>query len=458
MARAKWCGNEIYDAAAAFKERCLIRDDSLFTPGSGVWTPAHVRAAGERAGAEHSGSGSFIERLASQLEGLQPSEIQVGAELLYVLLLPELDTGGAKKREHISRILAMLPTRVVLPPEVDAALDAGGAANFVAAKAHRYAWLRFFAALFTRLKDMPEHERRSILDAPWQLRALVDEVRTSTDAMQANAFLHLLFPQQFEYVVSEGHREKLIQTFQAAPGVAEAEDPDRKIARIRELASVGGDPDLDLYEDPFQRIWKEEAPPRWVEALEWARRLYGRDDFDETERDYKLDIAAKVAAARNALLSNDSEWLERLRASFTSGPYKLTYWQANDTFLKWCKAHDGEAARLLQGLWADGDTISGLHAFLEELPREAAAGPGTRLSLASFLLLGIDATRFPFYKPKAYLDFRELLGLATEERVDKADPESVYRAEDLAARLGLDGQRVRHFLRDFFMLEAALRG
>lgn len=165
-----------------------------------------------------------------------------------------------------------------------------------------------------------------------------------------------------------------------------------------------------------------------------------------------------MAAARNALLSNDSEWLERLRASFTSGPYKLTYWQANDTFLKWCKAHDGEAARLLQGLWADGDTISGLHAFLEELPREAAAGPGTRLSLASFLLLGIDATRFPFYKPKAYLDFRELLGLATEERVDKADPESVYRAEDLAARLGLDGQRVRHFLRDFFMLEAALRG
>jgi hypothetical protein len=457
VARAKWCGDEIYAAAAAFKERCLVRDDSLFAPGSAIWTPAHVRAAAERVGAEDLGSGSFIEKLEGQLDGLEPAEVQVGAELLFVLLLPELDTGGAKKREDISRILAMLPTPVALPAEVDGALGSGGVANFAAGRLRRDAGVRFLARLSTRLKAKPEHERRSILDAPFEVRALAGEVRTSTDAVQANAFLHLLFPQQFEYMVSPTQREKLIETFGAAPGVADAGDPDRKIARIRELASAGGGPELDLYEDPFHRVWKEEAPPRWVEAVEWARRLYGRDDFDETERDYKLDMAAKVAAARNALLSNDSEWLERLRASFTSGPYQLTYWQANDTFLKWCKAHDGEAARLLQGLWADGDTISGLHAFLEELPREAAAGPGTRLSLASFLLLGIDATRFPFYKPKAYLDFRELLGLATEKTVE-IDPESVYRPEELAARLGLDGRRVRGFLRSTYPREESEHG
>jgi hypothetical protein len=70
VARAKWCGDEIYDAAAAFKERCLVRDDSLFAPGSAIWTPAHVRAAAERVGADL-GSGSFIERLEGQLDGLE---------------------------------------------------------------------------------------------------------------------------------------------------------------------------------------------------------------------------------------------------------------------------------------------------------------------------------------------------------------------------------------------------
>lgn len=63
MARAKWCGAEIYDAAAAFKERCLVGDDSLFAPDSAVWTPAQVRAVADRAGVEDLGSGSFIEKL-----------------------------------------------------------------------------------------------------------------------------------------------------------------------------------------------------------------------------------------------------------------------------------------------------------------------------------------------------------------------------------------------------------
>jgi hypothetical protein len=457
VARAKWCGDDIYDAAAAFKERCLLRDDSLFAPASGIWSPTRVRATGARVGVGDPGSGSFIEKLEGQLDGMQPSEIQVGAEMLYMLLLPEADTSGAKKREHISRILGMLPAELDLPGEIDAALDSGGVANFAAAKAYRDAGLRFLARLFIRLKDMPEDERGSILDAPWDFRTLVGDVRTSTDAMQANAFLHLLFPEQFEYMVSEAHRQKLIQTFQAAPGVADADNPDRKIARIRELASVGGDPDLDLYQDAFQQIWKEAAPARWDEAVEWARRLYDREDFDETERDYKLAVAAKVAAARNALLAGDSTWLGELRGAFNDKDNNLTDFRDHDTFLKWCEAHEADAARLLGLLWAHDDTFPSLHTFLDELPREAVAGRGTRVSFASFLLLGVNATRFPFYKPTVYTAFRKLLGMVAAETVE-IDPESVYRPEELAARLGLDGRRVRDFLRRTDPREESERG
>src|SRR4051794_5488945 len=91
------------------------------------------------------------------------------------------------------------------------------------------------------------------------------------------------YPEQFEYMVSETHRAKLIDAFRSAPGVAAAENVDRKIERIRELASAGGDPALDLYEDPFYGTWKGEAPGRWAEAVHWAQRLFEWDAFDATE-------------------------------------------------------------------------------------------------------------------------------------------------------------------------------
>lgn len=450
MARAKWCGAEIYAAGAALKQRCLIEDDSLFAPGSGVWTPAHMNAVAERAGIGSAAGGSFTEKLATQLEGLRPEELQLAAELLFVLLLPESDTSGAKKREHIGRILELLPTAIALPRELDAALDAGGVAAFAAGKAHRDAGLRFLARLFARVKERPRQERRVLLGDPWALRALVGEERTSSDALQANAFLHLLFPEQFEYMVSETHRQKLLAAFRAAPGVAEAENADRGIARIRELASAGGDPDLDLYAEPFHRIWSEEPPQRWAEAVDWARRLYAREDFDASERDYKLAIAAGVAAARDALLAGEHDWLERLRAAFTGRSNNLTSWRAHDAFLAWCGEHWAMANELLRRLWAAKDPALGLHEFLLRLPREAARGPGTRVSLASFLLLGVDPARYPFFKVRVHVAFRRLLRLGDDDAPMEIDPETVYRPNDLAARLGLDGSRVRDFLREAY--------
>jgi hypothetical protein len=100
MARAKWCGDAVYEAAAEFKDRCLIEDDSLFSPRAGAWTPAHVGRVAARIGAPGSSAGSFIEKLEDQLGGLESEEVLIGAEILFMVLVPEADTGGAKRREQ----------------------------------------------------------------------------------------------------------------------------------------------------------------------------------------------------------------------------------------------------------------------------------------------------------------------------------------------------------------------
>ncbi len=235
MARARWCGEEIYDAVDAFLTRCLVEDGSLFTPSEELWTPDAVAGAVEVVGAEDLGSGSFIEKLETQLSGLSDRHTQIGTELLFVLLLAELDTSGEKKREHLWRILKPAARVTALPAELDAALDAGGAANFAAAKSYRDFGLRFLARVATTIKAQDPGARKATVTDPWAFRDLVDGERTSTDAMYASALLHLAHPEEFAYVISGNHRTKLINAFAAAPGVNEEPDRDRKITLIAEL-------------------------------------------------------------------------------------------------------------------------------------------------------------------------------------------------------------------------------
>ena len=69
----------------------------------------------------------------------------------------------------------------------------------------------------------------------------------STDALQANALLHLLFPETFEYMISPTIGEKLVETFAAAPGVGAVEGEDRQIQVIRKVASDALDREVELY-------------------------------------------------------------------------------------------------------------------------------------------------------------------------------------------------------------------
>ena len=67
--------------------------------------------------------------------------------------------------------------------------------------------------------------------------------------------------------------------------------------------------------------------------LHWAARIYETEGFDESERDYKLLIAERLADARRALEAGEGDWLTRLRSAF-GPPNNLTMWRAHDTFLR----------------------------------------------------------------------------------------------------------------------------
>ncbi len=64
MARARWCGPEIYDVALRLVETCL-RDGSLFSTERAIWTLDLAQALDGRVGAPIEGKGSFVETSSS---------------------------------------------------------------------------------------------------------------------------------------------------------------------------------------------------------------------------------------------------------------------------------------------------------------------------------------------------------------------------------------------------------
>jgi hypothetical protein len=126
MAKAQWCGS--YDAAQLLLDRCLRRDGSLFSesPDRPIWTADLAAELDGRVGSPDTSEASFTEKLDRQLDGLDAEAIQLAAELLYVELLGENDTGGDIKEEHVNHVLGLVPGTTPMAENIRQALHAGG--------------------------------------------------------------------------------------------------------------------------------------------------------------------------------------------------------------------------------------------------------------------------------------------------------------------------------------------
>lgn len=448
MARVPWCGAEVYEAAESFAERCLRRDDSLFTPGRPVATLEHAEALQATVGVEDHSEGTFVGKLVRQLDGVQPDAVQLCAELLLLELLGENDTGGAKKAEHVATVLELLPTRTALAPELRAALDAGGVASYGVGKNRRDAYMRLLIRLFVSLKQRDENERDALFRDPWAFREFVSAERTNTDAMQANAFLHLLFPDEFSAVVSGRHRTTLLKAFAGAPGVQPSENDDRRIERIRSLVDEQLGRSLDFYEPPFSRVWRDESDSGWEEFVDWACRMNRLETFDELEYDYKFRIAERMASAREAFERDAADWQPLLRSAVRYSEQNLVDFRVHGKFLDWVVAHPEPAAAALRAIWADEEVRTRMRGFLDAVRDQPLGGPSARLSMGALLMLGRHPENVAPYKWTVFDNVRKALGRPS--RPGELDPNATYRPEDLAARLQVDGRRVRDFLRDTF--------
>jgi hypothetical protein len=138
---------------------------------------------------------------------------------------------------------------------------------------------------------------------------------------------------------------------------------------------------------------------KWDDFIVWARKFREWPGFDADERDYKLNLAKRLAAARDLFRSGAEGWVGELRGALTSKDNNFTNWRVHSPFIDWMESSSAEAGEAVSHLWNTPEPIrDSVEAFAEKVQLPAKAGKSGLITLASVLLGGVDMLGLPIHE------------------------------------------------------------
>ena len=171
------------------------------------------------------------------------------------------------------------------------------------------------------------------------------------------------------------------------------------------IKSIGRPPtvySVSKHIDEILALLGEADPARWDAFIGWAKWFYERPEFDEEERDYKLEAGKKLAAVKEAVKNGSPGWDDLLKESFISS--NLTGWRIHQPFLDLESSRIEDALRRIWGMDALASLEDRVRSFQE-------LGPfGTPGVMASFLLMADGPTEYPIYRPTPIQNACKLTG------------------------------------------------
>ena len=381
-------------------ERCLVGGRSLFAPDREVWNE------GTFAALRHAfidrpdlGPTKYLEKLRGQLRDAGDDVLLLMAELHYVHFLISMSVRRKGKEEVINEILSMMAEPVHLPHDLASVLDAGFVRPGTAFNTQRDRQLAFLIEFGQAWCALAPEERSRLLRDPWAFKDLVFAVPVGSAYTQREALLHLVHSAAFEAVVSREAKQLIVARF-ADRVPALAEDVDRALAQVRESLNSEFGAEFDFYDDRIRQQWQGKGGNAWDDFVGWAARFRSHQVFDDVVA-MRQAAALHLSMARTAL-GNGDDWHLHVKTAHSQS--KLLHFISFDNLLKWMERERQTAAAALVQLWGreHDDPATPVESFLDLLPTSAVSGRGTRLSIATFLLLGVDDDRHPFFVPGVF--------------------------------------------------------
>lgn len=325
-----------YDACELFVGNCLRRGRSLFTAGSEIWVPEPVSVLYERfVENPDEAKGNFVPKLVGQLEGTSADVVQLAAEMLYVLLLPQ-DTAGAGKRELVEEVLRASPEPVTVPDELAGALDRG-IASFGAALAHRFRQYVFLCEFARSWVALQSGERGELLGDGLAFQEFLKTVPRQGAQSMVEALLHIVFPDSFEPIVSVESKSKIASAF--AEYVDDPAAPlDVRLQAIRAVLTPEFGADFNFWDEGLAERWQGDqknagrpepppSPPGGSEDIHLVVKWSSR--YEPRTIELHQEVVESHGAVWWALFSQAEQptiaeqWTDSLRAQLEAG--RTTY-------------------------------------------------------------------------------------------------------------------------------------
>lgn len=272
----------IYEAAERWKERCLLRDGSIFGAAS-LWTSEHISGL-IRHFVENpdEGNQSFEEKLKKQLEVVSQEATQLAAEMLWVMMLFPSNITKARKVELVRTVWGWSGHPLADPDGELDALSTGIGSGGMGYNSHRPFELHLLIRFAEAWKALEPTESATLSTDPWAFAAWFDQLPDASSRQIRHMLLYLLFPDEFERISSKSSKQQLERAFSNELEGVELDlaergqsllARDRRLFRIRRiLESKHPGAALDYYSTP-------ELAARWRPVA--ANQTAATDDGSE---------------------------------------------------------------------------------------------------------------------------------------------------------------------------------
>lgn len=203
---------QVYEVMARFKDRCLVGNGSLLWSEPSVWTTESLERVKERLIDDpRLGERSFWDKLAEQLRGLPVECYKILADALVIYSLPSTFIRPETKWGFVETVAKMAQLD---PPDSTSVREA--LAQGFTRTALRYHGKHMQLSLTTLFALRAKQKGAAVLEDPWRTASLMDQCLTELEYRpydMRHAILHMLFPDDFERMISTDHKRRVVAAF-----------------------------------------------------------------------------------------------------------------------------------------------------------------------------------------------------------------------------------------------------
>jgi hypothetical protein len=257
----------ILKAADEWRTKCLAGTGSIFTEKN-LWTRDNFRSL-NRYFVENLdlGSGKFFQKLKTQLAPAPPAAKQLAAEMFWVMYLVVRNNAMTAKTKRFQIRQVWDWSGDPLPAEVAALgdlLDQGVSNPGMGYNTHRWRDFLFFVTTMCDWADLEPDQRTSLLADAWGFAEWLEAREHAAGRQFRHVLLFLLFPDQFERVLTGHHKRDIVRRFYEEWNedldidYRDRVAVDREILLVRErLEEKHPGTEMDFYDHPHIDTWMD---------------------------------------------------------------------------------------------------------------------------------------------------------------------------------------------------------